>query len=37
MKRALISVSDKNGAVAFGRALQERDWEILSTGHRSGS
>ena len=32
MKRALISVSNKNGAVAFGRALQERGWEILSTG-----
>jgi phosphoribosylaminoimidazolecarboxamide formyltransferase/IMP cyclohydrolase len=32
MKRALLSVSDKSGIVAFGRALAERGWELLSTG-----
>jgi len=32
MKRALLSVSDKNGIVAFGQALVERGWELLSTG-----
>ena len=30
--RALISVSDKRGLAAFGRALAERGVEILSTG-----
>src|SRR5919206_3059175 len=30
--RALLSVSDKTGLVAFARALQERGVEILSTG-----
>jgi phosphoribosylaminoimidazolecarboxamide formyltransferase/IMP cyclohydrolase len=32
IRRALISVSDKTGLVAFGRALAERGVEILSTG-----
>jgi phosphoribosylaminoimidazolecarboxamide formyltransferase / IMP cyclohydrolase len=32
MKRALLSVSDKNGIVDLGRALTERGWEVLSTG-----
>ncbi|MGB1841386.1 MAG: bifunctional phosphoribosylaminoimidazolecarboxamide formyltransferase/IMP cyclohydrolase, partial [Longimicrobiales bacterium] len=32
MKRALLSVSDKNGIVELGTALQERGWQILSTG-----
>ncbi len=32
MKRALLSVSDKNGIVGLGRALTERGWELLSTG-----
>jgi phosphoribosylaminoimidazolecarboxamide formyltransferase / IMP cyclohydrolase len=32
IRRALISVSDKNGLVAFARALAERGVEILSTG-----
>ncbi|MGD2045100.1 MAG: bifunctional phosphoribosylaminoimidazolecarboxamide formyltransferase/IMP cyclohydrolase [Gemmatimonadota bacterium] len=32
MKRALLSVSDKNGIVAFGQALSQRGWELLSTG-----
>jgi phosphoribosylaminoimidazolecarboxamide formyltransferase / IMP cyclohydrolase len=32
MKRALLSVSDKNGIVDFGKALAERGWELLSTG-----
>ena len=32
VKRALISVSDKTGLVAFGRFLSERGVEILSTG-----
>jgi phosphoribosylaminoimidazolecarboxamide formyltransferase/IMP cyclohydrolase len=31
-QRALISVSDKTGIVAFAQSLQERDWEIISTG-----
>ena len=30
--RALISVSDKTGIVAFARALAAREVEILSTG-----
>jgi phosphoribosylaminoimidazolecarboxamide formyltransferase/IMP cyclohydrolase len=32
IKKALISVSDKNGVVDLGRALMEYDVEILSTG-----
>ena len=32
MKRALLSVSDKNGIAALGKALAERGWELLSTG-----
>ena len=32
MKRALLSVSDKNGIVDFAKALAERGWELLSTG-----
>jgi phosphoribosylaminoimidazolecarboxamide formyltransferase/IMP cyclohydrolase len=32
IKRALISVSDKNGIVEFARALQRQGVEILSTG-----
>ena len=32
IRRALISVSDKTGIVAFARALQQLDIEILSTG-----
>ena len=32
MKRALLSVSDKDGIVTFGQALVERGWELLSTG-----
>lgn len=32
MKRALLSVSDKSGIEVLGRALQERGWQILSTG-----
>lgn len=31
-RRALLSVSDKTGIVAFGRALADRGWEVLSTG-----
>ncbi len=31
-RRALLSVSDKTGVVAFGRALAEQGWEVLSTG-----
>ncbi len=31
-KRALLSVSDKTGIVAFARTLQAKGWEILSTG-----
>lgn len=32
IKRALVSVSDKNGIVEFCKALHEQDVEILSTG-----
>src|SRR5687768_8942853 len=32
MPRALISVSDKRGIVAFARGLVELGWEIISTG-----
>lgn len=32
MKRALLSVSDKSGIVELGTALQDRGWQILSTG-----
>ena len=32
MPRALISVSDKRGVVAFARGLVDLGWEILSTG-----
>lgn len=32
IKRALISVSDKTGVIAFARQLQTRNIEILSTG-----
>jgi phosphoribosylaminoimidazolecarboxamide formyltransferase/IMP cyclohydrolase len=32
IRRALLSVSDKTGLVAFGRLLAERGTEILSTG-----
>lgn len=32
MKRALLSVSDKQGIVELGRALAERGWQLLSTG-----
>ena len=32
IKRALISVSDKDGVAAFARKLHERGVEILSTG-----
>ncbi len=32
MKRALISVSDKQGLIPFARALHEQGYEILSTG-----
>ncbi len=32
MRRALISVSDKRGVVAFAQGLVELGWEILSTG-----
>lgn len=31
-KRALLSVSDKTGAVEFGRALTELGFELVSTG-----
>ncbi len=31
-KRALISVSDKNGAADFAKALEALDFEIVSTG-----
>lgn len=31
-KRALISVSDKTGIVAFAEKLRELGWEIISTG-----
>lgn len=32
MKRALISVSDKNGLIPFAKGLQEAGYEIISTG-----
>ena len=32
MKRALLSVSDKEGIVQFARALNEMEFEIISTG-----
>ena len=32
MPRALISVSDKRGAVEFASGLAELGWEIVSTG-----
>jgi len=32
VKRALISVSDKTGVVAFARTLRELQIDILSTG-----
>ncbi len=32
MPTALISVSDKDGVVEFGRSLADRDWRIVSTG-----
>lgn len=31
-RRAILSVSDKEGIEVLGRALVERGWEILSTG-----
>ena len=31
-KKALISLSDKSGALEFGKALVEMGYEILSTG-----
>lgn len=31
-KRALISVSDKEGIVEFAKKIQELGWEIISTG-----
>lgn len=31
-RRALLSVSEKTGIVAFGSALADRGWELLSTG-----
>ena len=31
-RRAIISVSDKRGAVELGAALAEAGWEVLSTG-----
>ena len=32
MKRALVSVSDKNNLVPFVKKLVEHDFEIVSTG-----
>ena len=32
IRRALLSVSDKTGLVAFARALQEMGVELISTG-----
>ncbi|MBL4711256.1 MAG: bifunctional phosphoribosylaminoimidazolecarboxamide formyltransferase/IMP cyclohydrolase, partial [Gammaproteobacteria bacterium] len=32
VRRALISVSDKDGIINFAKALHERGVEILSTG-----
>jgi phosphoribosylaminoimidazolecarboxamide formyltransferase / IMP cyclohydrolase len=37
MPRALISVSDKRGVVAFARGLVELGWDILSTGGTAGA
>ena len=31
-KRALISVSDKEGIVEFAKEIRELGWEIISTG-----
>lgn len=31
-KRALISVSDKNGIVEFAKKLNSFGWDIISTG-----
>jgi phosphoribosylaminoimidazolecarboxamide formyltransferase/IMP cyclohydrolase len=35
MKRALISVSDKNGVEEFARGLHQLGFEIVSTGGTS--
>ena len=32
MKRALISVSDKNGVVEFAKKISDLGFEIISTG-----
>ncbi|HYE85097.1 MAG TPA: bifunctional phosphoribosylaminoimidazolecarboxamide formyltransferase/IMP cyclohydrolase [Vicinamibacterales bacterium] len=32
MRRAILSVSDKTGLVAFGKALADRGFELVSTG-----
>ena len=32
MKRALVSVSDKNGLVEFVKGLESHGWEIIATG-----
>ena len=32
MKRALVSVSDKNGLVEFVSGLESLGWEIIATG-----
>jgi AICAR transformylase/IMP cyclohydrolase PurH (only IMP cyclohydrolase domain in Aful) len=32
MPRALISVSDKRGIVAFAQGLTQLGWELISTG-----
>ena len=32
MKRALVSVSDKNGVVEFCQSLVKNNYEIISTG-----
>jgi len=37
MPRALISVSDKRGIVAFARGLVDLGWEIISTGGTSAA
>jgi phosphoribosylaminoimidazolecarboxamide formyltransferase/IMP cyclohydrolase len=37
MPRALISVSDKRGIVAFAQGLAELGWEIISTGGTAGT
>ncbi|HET7275970.1 MAG TPA: bifunctional phosphoribosylaminoimidazolecarboxamide formyltransferase/IMP cyclohydrolase [Longimicrobiaceae bacterium] len=36
MPRALLSVSDKSGLVAFASELQRRGWTLLSTGGTAG-